>query len=255
MNWKENFIKKANERHHYKYDYSKVDYINATTKVRIICPFHGEFWITPQNHLKMQGCPQCSFEKQRKPIEQFIKEARKIHGNKYDYSKSEYKGANKKICIICPVHGEFWQRPSTHLNGSECPKCSHRSYVYTKEEWIKEAKKIHGNKYDYSKVEYKNNKTKVCIICPIHGEFWMKPNSHLQGQSCPKCVHRSYKYTTDEFIEKAREIHGDKYDYSKVEYVNSETKVCIICPTHGEFWQSPMNHLSGMDVNGVANLI
>ena len=245
MDWKENFIRKANERHNNKYDYSKVEYVNAHTKVCITCPKHGDFWMTPQNHLKKQGCPKCSFDKQRKPIEQFIKEAQKVHGDKYDYSKVEYHNANKNICIVCPEHGEFWQTPASHLNGSGCPKCSHRSYIYTKDEWIKEAQKIHGSKYDYSKVEYKGNKVKVCIVCPKHGEFWMKPNSHLQGQSCPKCVHRCYKYTTKEFIDEAQKVHGDRYDYSKVEYVDSKTNVCIICPEHGEFWQTPANHLSG----------
>lgn len=245
MNWKENFIKKANERHGNKYDYSKVEYVNATTKVCIICPKHGEFWITPQNHLKRNGCPYCSIEKQRKSLEQFIEDARKVHGDKYNYSKVDYKGARIKVCIICPIHGEFWQDPNIHLNGSGCPKCAHRSYVYTKDEWVKEAQKVHGDKYDYSKVNYVNNKTKVCIICPTHGEFWMKPNSHLQGQSCPKCAHRSYAYTKEEWIKEAQKVHGNKYDYSKVEYINNNTKVCIICPIHGEFWQKPTNHLNG----------
>lgn len=114
----------------------------------------------------------------------------------------------------------------------------------TQEEFISKAREVHGDKYDYSKVEYKGNKNKVCIICPEHGEFWQLPSSHLKGAGCPNCSGNK-KYTTKEFIEKARKIHGDKYDYSKVEYVNSETKVCIICPEHGEFWQKPARHLMG----------
>lgn len=120
----------------------------------------------------------------------------------------------------------------------------------TTEEFIERAKKVHGNKYDYSKVEYKGNKEKVCITCPIHGEFWITPNHHLKGHGCKKCGidERAKKRssTTKEFIEKAKNIHGDKYDYSKVEYVNSTTKICIICPIHGEFWQLPSSHLSGI---------
>ena len=119
----------------------------------------------------------------------------------------------------------------------------------TKEEFLIEAKKVNGDKYDYSKVEYKNNKTEVSIICPIHGEFKMRPYSHLSGQGCPKCgaIENGFKKRIgkDEFIKRAREIHGKKYDYSKVEYVNNRTKVCITCPQHGEFWQLPYNHLSG----------
>ena len=112
------------------------------------------------------------------------------------------------------------------------------------EEWIQKAKKVHGDKYDYSKVKYYNAHTKVCIICPIHGEFWQTPASHLMGNACPKCGGKT-KLNTDKFIHRAKEIHGDKYDYSKVEYINATTKVCIICPIHGEFWQTPAKHLSG----------
>ena len=117
----------------------------------------------------------------------------------------------------------------------------------TKEEFIKKVREIHGDKYDYSKVEYVNNKIKVCIVCSKHGEFWMKPNNHLLKQGCPKCAIEtnrfSQRFTLQEFIKKARDIHGDKYDYSKVEYINSKTKICIICPKHGEFWQTPHDHL------------
>ena len=115
----------------------------------------------------------------------------------------------------------------------------------TKEEFIKEATEKHNGKYDYSKVEYVNSRTKVCIICsnPEHGEFWQTPSSHLSGSGCPKCVDK-YSPTKEEWITSAREAHDDKYDYSKVEYVNSKTKVCIICSEHGEFWQTPNNHLN-----------
>ena len=116
----------------------------------------------------------------------------------------------------------------------------------TTEEFIIKAKEVHGDKYDYSKVNYINVDTKVCIICPTHGEFLQMPSSHLNGRGCPRCSGNK-KLTTEEFIIKAREINGDKYDYTKVEYVNNSTKVCIICPTHGEFWQTPNGHLSGRE--------
>ena len=121
---------------------------------------------------------------------------------------------------------------------------------FTTEDFIKKAKKVHGNKYDYSKVEYVNSRTKVCIICPEHGEFWQRANHHLQGSICPKCANNKNgtrkRFTTQEFIKKAKEVHGDKYDYSKVEYKNNFTKVCIICPEHGEFWQTPCGHIHNM---------
>lgn len=114
----------------------------------------------------------------------------------------------------------------------------------TAEEFIEKAKQIHGHKYDYSKVEYLGCNVDICIICPIHGEFWQKPYKHLSGQGCKKCVSENQSLKRN-FIEKARRIHGDKYDYSKVEYINAHTKIRIICPIHGEFLQTPDNHLRG----------
>ena len=113
-----------------------------------------------------------------------------------------------------------------------------------KEEFIEKARLIHGDKYDYSLVDYKNNKTKIEIICPIHGVFFQKPNGHLSRKNgCPKCVGKNK--TTEEFIEKAKLIHGDKYDYSLVDYKNRRTKIKIICPIHGTFEQFPNDHLNG----------
>jgi len=180
--------------------------------------------------------------------EVFIKRAKEIHGDKYDYSKVEYNGNHEKVCIICPIHGEFWKTPAAHINQKQgCKFCNGKQL--TKETFIEKARKVHGNKYDYSKVDYVNNHTKVCIICPIHGEFWQEPSKHLLGQNCPKCVNE-YSPTTKEWIEKAKKVHGDKYDYSKSVYVNTVTKVCVICPKHGEFWIFPNNHLKG---NGCPN--
>lgn len=119
--------------------------------------------------------------------------------------------------------------------------------TFTTEEFIKKSREVHGNKYDYSKVEYYNSCTKVCIICPEHGEFWQTPNHHLEGQGCKECGKKitKPKLTTENFIKKAKSIHGNRYDYSKVEYVDMKTKVCIICPEHGDFYITPHNHLYG----------
>ena len=249
---KEQFINEAKSIHGEKYDYSKVEYVNNSTKVRIICPIHGEFYQTPKSHLHGNGCPRCGIIKRSNSksytTKSFIKKAIEVHGNKYDYSKVIYIDTNTKVSIICPKHGEFWQTPNVHLQGHGCPKCGKDSSSTLSrknvDEFINEARKIHGDKYDYSKVEYINNKSKVCIICPKHGEFWMTPNSHISSkQGCPKCAKRNYVYTTDEWVKLAKNVHGNKYDYSKVEYIDSNTKVCIICPIHGEFWQLPTNHI------------
>ena len=240
---KEEFIEKARKKHGDKYDYSKVEYVNSQTKVCINCREHGEFWQIPRDHLSGYGCSKCS-GLYVPTTEEWVASARKVHGDKYDYSKVDYVKNNIKVCIICPKHGEFWQTPNNHLSGYGCSKCS-GLYVPTTEEWIASARKKHGDKYDYSKVEYVNSKTKVCIICHEHGEFWQVPNSHLQGCGCQKCG-GCYVPRTEEWIASARKTHGDKYDYSKVDYVNNATKVCIICPEHGEFWQIPGDHIRGI---------
>lgn len=176
----------------------------------------------------------------------FIEKAKKLHMDKYDYSKVSYINNKTKVCIICPKHGEFWQTPDTHLRSKGCPFCGReRSSLkqrITKETFIQKAKYIHGDKYNYSKVEYINDRTKICIICSEHGEFWQTPNNHLKGKGCPSC-YGNKKLTINDFIKKAQNVHGDKYNYSKVEYINTDTKICIICPEHGEFWQTPYKHI------------
>ena len=258
------FIEKAKQIHGNKYSYAKTNYINSTTKVCIICPKHGEFWQLPQNHFKY-GCKECGNEStgkhKRKSTEEFIEQSIKIHNNRYDYSKVEYKTKNDKVCIICPEHGEFWQIANNHLKGHGCPKCgikiTSNAKLKSTEEFIKSAKLLYGEMFDYSKVNYINTKTPVCIICHAldengkeHGEFWQTPQSHLSGRKgCLKCksekISNSKKSNTDDFIKKANKIHLDKYDYSKVNYTSAHSKVTIICPEHGEFEQTPNHHLNG----------
>lgn len=177
-----------------------------------------------------------------KTTNQFIEDAKKVHGSKYDYSKVEYKNSNYKVCIICPKHGEFLQAPSNHLRGQGCRKCGQNTDYDAVEAKMKE---IHNNRYHYDGTTYNGTHTKMRMICPVHGEFWKKPNSVLtKGRGCPKC-NGGVKLTTEEFVEKARKIHGDKYDYSKVKYVNANTPVEIICIKHGSFNQKPCAHLNG----------
>lgn len=253
---KEWFVERCIEKFGDKFDYSEVDYKNSKTKVRIICPIHGEFSIRPQAFLTSPyGCPKCAHkeggkkrgETQTKNTEQFIEEARKVHGDKYGYSKVEYIGNHVKVCIVCPKHGEFWQEPNNHLSGYGCKKCAaetiSEAQANSTEWFINEATKVYGTKYDYSKVDYKNALTKVCIICPKHGEFWQEPHNHLRGHGCPYCANK-FK-TTSDFITMARAVHGDKYDYSKSVYKDSHEKIEIICPKHGSFWQAPFNHIQG----------
>ena len=180
----------------------------------------------------------------RKSQEQFIEEAKKVHNNKYDYSKVSYVNSLTKVKIGCPIHGYFLQKPKYHLKGNGCPICG-RSLKHTNESFIAKAREVHGDKYDYSKVEYKCNKQKVIIICPKHGEFLQNAGSHFAGSGCPECYKESKPLTQEEFIERSKKLHNNKYDYSLVEYKNCATKVKIICPVHGVFEQQPSGHLQG----------
>lgn len=246
------FIEEARVKHGDKYDYSKSVYTMARNNVIIICPSHGEFNQTPTNHLIGYGCRQCGYLRiaKRKAVtnEEFIEKARNKHGNKYDYSKVKYVNSLTKVIIICETHGEFEQVPPSHLSGSGCPSC-YGSYQKTTEEFIKDAQTIHGDIYDYSETDYIKASARVKIICKKHGEFIQIPNNHLKGYGCPACGNikqgLAQRSNSREFIERAKNTHGNKYDYSKTVYVKNHSKVIIICPEHGEFSQRPSKHLFG----------
>jgi hypothetical protein len=190
----EDWIKKAQDVHGDKYDYSLTEYKGAEEKLKIICRKHGEFEQQAKVHLISFGCHKCYHEHaalDKIDGKEFIEKANKIHNNKYDYSKVVYKKSINKVIIICPEHGEFKQRPGNHLLGIGCPKCAYLSagsyHQSNTEIFIEKANKIHNNKYDYSLVNYKNNHTKVKIICPKHGIFEQRPGSHLMNIGCHYC--------------------------------------------------------------------
>ena len=187
-------------------------------------------------HINGEGCPKCAGKMLK--TEDIIKKFKQVHGDKYDYSKVQYKRMDEKVCIICPEHWEFWQTPSKHiLRNQGCPKCAKtlngKLSRLTREEFIKKAKEIHGDSYIYTDVNYVTSQEKVKIICKKHGEFWQTPAEHVRGKSCPLCANikrgSKKRLTIEEFINKSKRVHGNKYDYSKVEYKNASTKVCIIC--------------------------
>jgi hypothetical protein len=251
----EKFINQCKSVHNNKYDYSKTIYVNSKTKIKIICPEHGEFECRADMHLFGTGCKECGKPTLTKT--EFIKRATKVHGNKYDYSKVVYINSRLKIKIICPEHGEFEQIPANHLNGLGCAECSGNKKL-TLEEFKNKANQKHNNKYNYDKVEFTNTKDKILIFCNslnsdnvIHGYFEQRLDAHLFGQGCPKCK-PNYQITNDEFINRATKIHGDKYSYHKTEYINMDIPVWIHCEqtdtegySHGDFLQIPYNHLEG----------
>lgn len=251
------FIAKAKSKYGDYYDYSKINYIDLRTHVTIICPKHGEFRQTPAGHLASKcPCLKCSYEQRAKDktktTEQFIEAARKKHGDKYDYSLVDYKGNDKYVEIKCNSCGHvFKQVPSSHLDGCGCPYCGRERTLQTTrmtlEEFTRRSKEKFGDDaFDYSKVVYKNNRTKVILTCKKCGYvFEQEPLHHLNGIGCPKCNHQ-IKFTTEYFIERAKEKHGDLYDYSKVDVKDGRTPVLIHCNRCGQdFWQSPCYHLKG----------
>ena len=177
---------------------------------------------------------------------EFIKKAKNVHGDKYNYDLVDYINSYTKITIFCETHGLFMQAPTKHLSGNNCPKCAH---TITTEEFITKVNKVHNNRYNYLNTVFNGVVEKIEINCSTHGSFIQKAQSHLRGVGCPKCANesRSNKLvcTNETFIEKAIEVHGDKYDYSKVECKGTRSKIKIFCSTHGEFLQTPNAHLNG----------
>lgn len=184
-----NFISKCNIIHNNKYDYSLINYKNARTKIKILCPIHGIFEQSPESHIRNHGCPKCNGGVKLSQ-EFFIKKSNDFHKNKYDYSLVRYENSSTKIKILCPIHGVFEQRPNEHLKYG-CEKCGIEKRSLTKtltnKEFIKKSNLIHNSKYDYSKTIYTGHINYVTIICSIHGEFRQKANSHLNGCGCPSC--------------------------------------------------------------------
>lgn len=239
----ESVIERFKKVHGDTYDYSKVNYVSMHTKVTIICKKHGEFQQIPSNHLKGQGCYFCGRERsentRRKTREQFIEEAKVIHGDKYDYSKVEYKNNKEKVCIICPIHGEFWQRPYEHLKFG-CKQCSVEytaslNIKRSAETFEERARKIHNNKYTYDPNTYKGVMKYITAYCPIHGEFKQRAHEHLSGCGCPKCnsskmellIENNLKQNDIEYIPQYRnkEIFGLK----SIDFYIQDKKIAIEC--------------------------
>lgn len=189
----------------------------------------------------------------RKTTDEFINDATKIHGDKYDYSLVVYVNSKKKVVIKCPKHGVFHQSPNGHLRNSGCNVCGYDNVSLksfkTTDEFINDATKVHGAKYDYSQSEYNGASENIKINCETHGVFCQNSSSHIKGRGCPKCARLkqglSQRSCTDNFVYKSKLIHGSLYDYDSVNYLNNITKVVITCGIHGAFNQTPADHLAG----------
>ena len=249
---KEEFVAKAKLVHGGKYDYSKVNYVKTVVPVEIICPVHGSFFQKPKSHLHGNGCRACANSKLHITNDNFVKRAKEIHGNKYDYSQTNYTDSRIKVSIICKDCGTmFWQLPHNHLSGRGCPNCGYKKISVKvskpKEQFLLDCKRILGDGYSYDKTKYIGSNEKVCITCKSHGDFWKFPQQVYNGSGCPVCKkEQRQEKNKNVFLKKAKEIHKNKYSYGNAIYVNSNTKIEVTCPKHGGFWVKPNAHLNGV---------
>lgn len=244
----EDFKKRAIEIHKNKYEYSSDDYINSTSKAKIICKIHGVFFQQAISHLQGCGCPKCrgrkSREKQIRSLEKFITQAKEIHGYTYSYEKSIYLGSDENMIITCKLHGDFFQNPYNHIKRKRgCQACS-GGIKKSKEYYIEKANIVHNFKYDYSKIGDCNSKEKVEIICSHHGSFFLNFDSHInRKRGCQNCqTVRNIKYTKEEFVALSNKKHNFKYNYDKSDYKGRDSNVVIECPQHGDFIQIASDH-------------
>lgn len=201
----EEFVLRSVAVHGEKYDYSKSIYDSVDNKTIIKCRIHGEFLQTPYNHMKGHGCKICSSTSGASGrvvgSVKFIERAKTRFGSKFDYSLVQYKNNSTQVKIICHLHGEFLQTPVNHLNSPQgCPDCFYSDRMKDTPSFIHLCKGVHGNTYDYSLVDYKDNKTKVSIICEVHGVFKQTPANHSQGQKCPYCSKTGIKLNLPTFL-------------------------------------------------------
>ena len=223
--------------------------LKYTTKINILCKKHNiDFIQIYSKHLSGQGCSKCgrekTTEKQRWTKKKFIEESNKIHNNKFGYENVEYINYSTQVTITCYVHCDFSQRPSDHLRGKGCSKCS-GVYKPTFDEFVEKARLVHGDTFKYPNQEYINSHTKIKIICKQHSEFLQTPTDHLSGYGCKVCA-GVRKKTHDEFCLEANAIHNNKYEYIS-NYENRNIYIDILCPIHNEipFQQLPSVHLLG----------
>ena len=240
------FLEKAKAIHADKYDLSRTIYTGNNDKVEVICHKHGPFYVVPRSLVIGIGCPKCGREKAAKANtitqQEFLDRAEAACGGKYDLRAAIYKGALQKVEAICPEHGSWWVFPSSLLRGYGCPKCAGKAKL-TQEEFEGKVLSVHGTRYDLRKARYVSNTTKVEIICPEHGSWRAIPTNLFKGTGCPKCAGKNV--TQEEFLEKAKAVHGEKYDLSMVIYEKSSVKIEVICPEHGSWWITPNNFLRG----------
>ena len=253
----EEFIDRSNIIHNFKYDYEESEYINSKEKIKIKCPKHGLFLMSPNNHLRGHGCPKCKTEKISKlkhySKETFVEKAKKVHGDKYDYSDINYIDSLTKICIFCKKCGNtFLQTPSEHLQGHGCHVCGGTKKL-AKETFIERAINVHGNLYCYDDVIYKNSMTKVAIKCNVcNNTFLQIPRYHLQGKGCFYCKmshleREIMNFLNNTHINYVPQKHFKWLGKQTLDFYLPDYNIAIEC--QGEQHFKPVKHFGGEERN------
>lgn len=193
--------------------------------------------------------------------QEIIAKFRESHGGTYDYTLVEYRNSNTKVKVICSVHGIFEIQPGHHVNGVGCRECYFDSQKTSKADFVARSQNYFGNRYDYTLFdELPSFGEKVQIYCREHEAiFLQEPRNHMRGHvGCSQCKSlklagpisergnmKKASEVKEAFVRRAESVHGKSYDYSQFNYLTSNIKGVIICPKHGEFWQTPSNHLKG----------
>lgn len=238
--------------------YKVISYKGSKTPIVLSCPIHGEFKLRLDHIKKNVGitlCPKCKKEEIRiNKFKKFEKQGKEIHNAKYTYHIESFTKMSAPTLITCPIHGDFLQTPENHIWSKQgCRKCYDEQrlgkYKYSREEIIEMCKKTHGDKYIYDDIVFQGMKGKMLNIrCPKHGYFDQIAYDHIRGFGCEKCKFENQIMSKDKFIKRATKVHNGLYSYNreKITYVNNHIKIPIICHVHGEFWQTPANHLLGI---------
>lgn len=251
----EAFETEAHAIHDNRYDYSlaKLEYKGTRQKITIMCPSHGEFTKAVNSHLRGYGCNKCSGS--TKSLDSFYTEALRVHGSTFDYSKVKENFVNwtTKVPIMCRKHGAFYSTLSHHIRGYGCKKCSDDGQKRNLNDVLKEAKKIHGNTCSFKNAIYVNSYTPLIATCSIHGDFEMTPHALLKGRGCQECG-GTKKLTHEEYIKRATDLHGNKYDYKDTKYVSMAHKVTVFCNTCKKYFdQRASTHINTQGCKGCSD--
>ena len=248
----DDFIEKSNIIHKGLYDYSKTNYKSNNENVIIICKSHGEFLQRAHLHKNGSGCPKCANilngNKKRGLKESFVESAKIIHGDSYIYDKVIYLGSAIKVTILCPIHGDFKQTPSSHLNKNGCPTCGKEISIGKRKKWtydsFKEAvQKLHPDLI-FDKTNYIKPTEKILYDCPLHGEKEAHPYNLLKGCGCRNCSSQKPNISREKWLDRFKDCNCENISYNYIpNSFNSEEKITFSCSIHGEFKQTPLHHL------------